>query len=104
MARRLTSYVHVVDADGRDVAFGPDDKVPGWAAKQIVNPKAWADPHADEGDDGTAATSGASGSSTVPDGGGTGNGPDGEPPRADGKGMPCPPSLPHSMSLRRGVP
>lgn len=43
MARKLAAYVHVVDSDARrSVAFGPDDDVPSWAAKQITNPKAWA--------------------------------------------------------------
>lgn len=43
MTRRLSAYVHVRGADGGMVAFGPDDDVPGWAAEQIKNPKAWAD-------------------------------------------------------------
>ena len=39
-AKRLRSYVHVheVDADGnilRTEAFGPDDKLPAWARKNL---------------------------------------------------------------------
>jgi len=35
MARRLRSFVHVFDERGNSHAFGPDDKVPAWAAKQM---------------------------------------------------------------------
>lgn len=46
MARQLTSWVHVTDADGVSHGFGPDDTVPAWAAAKITNPQAWgeADP------------------------------------------------------------
>jgi hypothetical protein len=42
-ARKLATYVHVADKDGAMHVFGPNDKVPGWAERQITNPKAWAD-------------------------------------------------------------
>ncbi len=43
MARHLTGFVHVTNPDtGEGVAFGPDDKVPGWAKGLITNPTAWA--------------------------------------------------------------
>lgn len=35
MARRLRTFVHVFDERGNSHAFGPDDKVPAWAAKQM---------------------------------------------------------------------
>lgn len=38
---RLLTHVHVRDEAGENHAFGPDDKVPGWAAKLITNPCAW---------------------------------------------------------------
>lgn len=41
MAKKLTSYVHVHDAENGTQVFGPGDKVPAAAAKQIVNPKVW---------------------------------------------------------------
>ena len=41
MSRQLVGTVHVQDEDGTDHAFGPDDTVPGWAAKKITNPLAW---------------------------------------------------------------
>ena len=52
MARKLNTFVHVVEMDdngnqtGRSQTFGPDDTVPGWARKAISNPDVWA-----EGDD-----------------------------------------------------
>lgn len=45
MAKNLTSYVHVHDAENGTQVYGPGDTVPAAAAKQIVNPKVW------EGDD-----------------------------------------------------
>jgi hypothetical protein len=47
--RKLATYVHV---DG--AVYGPDDDVPADVAKQITNPKAWADGKSDSasGDDG----------------------------------------------------
>lgn len=42
MARRLTAFVHVAHPDTRQVhAFGPEDRVPRWAAALITNPAAW---------------------------------------------------------------
>lgn len=35
MGRRLRTHVHVFDERGESHAFGPDDKVPAWAAKQM---------------------------------------------------------------------
>lgn len=43
MAGRLSSYVAVTDEDGVVHWFGPEDTVPGWAAKLITSPAAWAD-------------------------------------------------------------
>jgi hypothetical protein len=37
----LVSTVHVRDAKGAVHVFGPEDTVPGWAAKLIPNSKAW---------------------------------------------------------------
>lgn len=37
----LVSYVHVRDEQGQAFVFGPGDKVPDWAVKRIINPKAW---------------------------------------------------------------
>lgn len=44
MAKKLATYVYVTDEQQRPRAFGPDDEVPQWAASQITNPKAWAEP------------------------------------------------------------
>lgn len=41
-SKKLATYVHV---DG--VAYGPDSDVPADVAKQITNPKAWADGKSD---------------------------------------------------------
>jgi hypothetical protein len=41
--RKLASYVHVHDDGGKTHVFGPDDKVPDWAAAKITNTRAWAD-------------------------------------------------------------
>lgn len=43
MGGRLNAYVHVANADGAAHVFGPEDKVPGWAAKLITNASAWAE-------------------------------------------------------------
>ena len=43
MTKRLASYVYVNDSEGEAHGFGPDDTVPAWAKKLIVNPKAWVD-------------------------------------------------------------
>jgi hypothetical protein len=49
MGRKLARTVIVRDSAGGAVAFGPNDDVPEWAAKQITNPDAWAEQaHADE--------------------------------------------------------
>lgn len=42
----LATNVHVTDADGVSHVFGPADEVPAWAAERITNPKAWAEPPA----------------------------------------------------------
>lgn len=41
--RRLKTHVHITDEHGAPHVFGPDDDVPGWAAKKIRNPHVWAD-------------------------------------------------------------
>ncbi len=41
--KKLTSFVHVTDDDGVTHAFGPEDKLPAWAAKKITNPAAYGD-------------------------------------------------------------
>lgn len=38
----LASVVHLVDDEGMNHVFSPDDEVPAWAASMITNPKAWA--------------------------------------------------------------
>jgi hypothetical protein len=43
---RLNTYIHVQDEQGTMHVFGPDDDVPDWAAKTIMNPNVW-----DEADD-----------------------------------------------------
>ena len=43
MGRRLRTFVHVQDKQHQAHVFGPDDELPGWAAKRITNPKAWED-------------------------------------------------------------
>lgn len=43
MTRRLTSWVHVTDAEGVSHGFGPPDTVPAWAVAKITNPKAWGE-------------------------------------------------------------
>ena len=50
--RKLATYVRV---DG--TAYGPNDDVPADVAKQITNPKAWADGSADSDDAGDGAKS-----------------------------------------------
>ena len=40
-AKKLVTTVHVMDEDGLMHVFGPDDTIPAWARKAIVNPKAW---------------------------------------------------------------
>lgn len=60
-ARKLARYVTVRDDNGEPKAFGPDDTVPAWAAKQITNPAAWADSDGDpdaSGDDGGSGDGG----------------------------------------------
>jgi hypothetical protein len=46
MARKLTTFVHAVEAnDRREITnqgvFGPDDDLPDWARKAITNPNVW---------------------------------------------------------------
>ncbi|WP_163275335.1 hypothetical protein [Cellulomonas iranensis] len=49
MAARLTGFVHVTHPENGDVvAFGPDDRVPGWAKGLITNPAAWSEDPAAE--------------------------------------------------------
>lgn len=48
MAKKLKTFVHVVDRDDRgnelhNATFGPDDTLPEWAVKAITNPDVWAD-------------------------------------------------------------
>ncbi|PBC38474.1 hypothetical protein CJ179_38370 [Rhodococcus sp. ACS1] len=38
---KLAGYVHVADDEGYMFQFGPESDVPDWAAKKIVNPRAW---------------------------------------------------------------
>lgn len=40
---RLATHVHVADESGTVHVFGPADEVPGWAARAITNPAAWAE-------------------------------------------------------------
>lgn len=42
--RRIRQYLNLVDPDGVEVAFTPDDDVPAWAAEIIEerHPAAWA--------------------------------------------------------------
>lgn len=43
MARKLASYVHLVEPDSQAaVRFGPGDALPEWAEGLITNPAAWA--------------------------------------------------------------
>lgn len=48
MSKQLATYVHVFDENHETHVFGPGDKVPGWAKKQITNPKAWAAAESDD--------------------------------------------------------
>ena len=49
--KKLAYFVTVVDDNGDQHTYGPEDTVPGWAAKAITNPSAWADDAAVEADD-----------------------------------------------------
>jgi len=42
MSRRLRTFVHIQDEEGRTHLFGPDSDIPQWAADKIDNPKAWS--------------------------------------------------------------
>lgn len=42
----LATNVHVTDESGTAHVFGPADEVPEWAQALITNPKAWAEPPA----------------------------------------------------------
>lgn len=57
MSKKLSTYVHVHDADGNPHVFGPDDDVPADMAKLITNPKAWQSEEP-EGDDDAAPRTG----------------------------------------------
>lgn len=51
--RKLRSFVHVYNERGESFAFGPDDDVPAWAAKQMGD-HVWEsseEPDAREGDE-----------------------------------------------------
>lgn len=54
MSKRLKTFVHVQDENGGYAVFGPDDKVPAWAAKQMGD-HVWDDGSADDGEDVTVA-------------------------------------------------
>ena len=47
MARKLNTFVTAHERDdkgeltGQSGTFGPDDTLPGWAAKAITNPDVW---------------------------------------------------------------
>lgn len=43
MSAKLNTFVHVHNGS-ESVAFGPNDKVPAWAAEKITNPAVWATP------------------------------------------------------------
>ncbi|QIS38617.1 hypothetical protein [Clavibacter capsici] len=43
MTGRLASFVFVTDDGHEDQWFGPESDVPEWAARKIVNEKAWAE-------------------------------------------------------------
>lgn len=43
MGKQLVARTHALDEQGRAVWFDPGDTVPGWARKQLTNPKLWAD-------------------------------------------------------------
>lgn len=42
MARKLATYVTLLDENGDRHTFGPDDDVPAEFAERITNPDAWA--------------------------------------------------------------
>jgi hypothetical protein len=43
MGKILSRRTHAMDEQGRAVWFNPGDTVPGWARKQLTNPKLWGD-------------------------------------------------------------
>lgn len=43
MARSLRVTVRVRGEGGQVVAFAPGDRVPGWAAAKILNPRVWVE-------------------------------------------------------------
>jgi hypothetical protein len=43
MGKQLIANTHAVDEQGRAVHFTPGQTVPGWARKQLTNPKLWGD-------------------------------------------------------------
>jgi hypothetical protein len=72
MARKLNTFVTVHRRDnqgeltGESGTFGPDDKLPDWAAKAIKNPDVWEG--SDDLDEQVAASPAPD--ATLPDGGG----------------------------------
>jgi hypothetical protein len=54
MSKRLKTFVHVPDEQGGYAVFGPDDKVPAWAAKQMGD-HVWETESDDDGEDVTVA-------------------------------------------------
>ncbi|MEG9248012.1 hypothetical protein V6S67_07935 [Arthrobacter sp. Soc17.1.1.1] len=83
MTGKLNTFVHV-HRDGESKAFGPDDTIPGWAAKLVTNPAVWATPPAEAQEEPTGSGAGGSdtgagdtgGSTGSSDGSGTGSGDD----------------------------
>lgn len=77
MAKKLNTYVHVLDDAGERHVFGPGDTVPAWARKKITNPHVW--------DDGEGGSGGGS-SAQKDTGQETGQGPAEGPPPMSGTG------------------
>jgi hypothetical protein len=72
----LVTYVSLRDSAGSVVSFGPGDDVPGWAKKQITNPRVWDDfdPDAERAEQPAVGTGG--GGDEPPPLGGPGSGRD----------------------------
>ena len=66
MAKKLRTYVHVYDERGNAHAFGPGDKVPAWAAKQMGD-HVWEDSDESEREVEPAEDDGEVGSEPVTD-------------------------------------
>ena len=77
MSGWLATFVHVVDDEGETHILGPEDDVPGWAAKRITNPKAWAGSPSLE-----SAAGGGDGRKQGTSPSGSGAAPGGPPPKA----------------------